>query len=236
MASKKLKRICIAFDDLLSSTSYLPVKETDEKGVATGKFLIDMRPLRCKYDGNGTIELKEENPNSRGITDIFITELDSDAVIIRPDLFGIKFFKDDTYNRACDYLILTQHNSLNYAMFIDLKTDVAVEHNAQDNNVKLISKGNVEKAWQMAGGVFVLESLLALAEKIRKIPTKGGFKFVYILFFNVTQPISASTALTIPTDIPEIPPSTMVDLRNFFWFKQNNGDRVKVSDLVRYVV
>lgn len=231
MASGKLARISAAFGELLSTLSFLPVPERDSQGNETHKFLIDRKPLKCNYDGNGTIELVEEN--SCGIKQVYITGLDSDSVVIKPDLFGIKFFKDNTYNRSCDYLILTQHNQTYYAIFIDLKTDIDVERNSEDNNVKYFTERNIKMAWQMAGGEFLLDSLLTLAQKLHMITTKSGFKHVYALIFCTPNYICASHGAAVPTGLPVVPPREMVNPNNFFWFMRNSGARIGVTEIVQ---
>ena len=233
MGSKKLEEIKDAITELLADSSFLPIRDRNsDSGNEQEVWRILRKPLRSPYDGCGQVELIENDSRTNGITQIYISGLDGNAIVLKPDLFGVKFFKRGTYNKACDYLILTKYNSIYYALFIDLKTDVVVGVNENDNKVPYVCAGNIEKAWQMAGARFLLDSILNLARKVGKIVKPANFQMIYLLVNNVSKNISASHGIAVNTAIPVAPPITIVDPNAFFWLERRNGDVIHINTII----
>ena len=72
---------------------------------------------------NGRFTLKEQ-PTAI-LNCVNLKGLQPETLILKPENFCIRFYKRDTYNKACDYLFLTYDaQGTPHAVFIDLKTDI----------------------------------------------------------------------------------------------------------------
>ncbi len=225
----KMEKIKRAFTELLNEHGFVPVPCNDK---AEGRCLyyIAEEPLICKYDCRGTCTLKESN--TRGVDRIYISGLGPNDLILKPDQFGVRYYKDDTYNKACDYLIVTFQDKLLYAIFVDLKTDFEVRFPSSPGRAfEYVSKGNVEKAWQMAGAVVVFESIERLAHKIGLIDDYT-YKRAFVVIGCVCNKVTVSNGLALPTNFIG-PPSKIVNADNFIWYKQNSGTRIDIKQIIK---
>lgn len=128
-----------------------------------GKSEVDwsMRRLigRIRKDAlNGaSVELEENHPNAR-LTSVTITGIDRDSLLIKPDHFSVRCFANDTYNKACDYVLFTKFNGLKYAIFIDLKT--SIYENPDGNLFSYQDDKDKDIVWQMIGADALLDGML----------------------------------------------------------------------------
>lgn len=226
----KIEKIKKAFSGLLNELGFVPVP--NDHGVGTEKrlFCIDRKPLICKCDCYGGCSLTESN--TRGIGCVYVTGLGQSDLILKTDQFGVRYFKEGTYNKACDYLIITFQGNCLYAIFIDLKTDFEVrDPTLRVGSFEYVSVGNLEKGWQMAGAVVLFESIERLASKIGLIGDYT-YKRAFVVIGCVTNKVSVSNGLALPT-VSVGPPSEIVNLRNFIWYKQKNNDRIDIGKIIK---
>ena len=127
-----------------------------EKGTC-GCFRMFAQRLFVPLNG-GSVRLKETPPAT--LNNVQIVGLSSETVVVKPDHFGIRYYKADTYNKACDYLILTKDPSTNkrYAIFIDLKTDIQDSPDAQ-NVFTTSSDRDASCGMQFCGALALFKSL-----------------------------------------------------------------------------
>ena len=153
-------------DDLsaiLAAQGLLFDEDRAKQGEAVKYELHDLRvPVRNDIlnpaNFFATLEEKEQSARLRSVR---VDGLDSESLILKPDHFGIGFYRSGTRNRACDFLILTKYNGDKYALFIDLKTVIG-EHPTGTNGEILSFSGlyNQKMVWQMIGADAAFDGLL----------------------------------------------------------------------------
>ena len=121
----------------------------------------------------GAIQLLETDENA-SLKDISITNVDSESLLIRPENFSIRHFRDDTYGKACDYILFTRYAQKKYAIFIELKSKIY--ENPDSNNAFVATKeSNRAIVWQMIGADALLDSLVDILSK-RKLGCRSTIK------------------------------------------------------------
>lgn len=156
-----------------------------------------------------TIDLKESHNNAR-LRTVTLTGLDAGSLILKPDNFWIQYYADNTWGKACDYLIFTLYNGKKYALFIDLKTKIA-SYPSSNNDLRFDTYFNKNIAWQMIGADAILDGFIDIlykkdvkARQITRIMKKGAakaalsdFKRRYLVLYKSVDPSVESSA--IPT-------------------------------------
>lgn len=104
-----------------------------------------------------SVELEENHPNAH-LTSVTISGIDRDSLLVKPDHFSIRCFANDTYNKACDYILFTKFNGARYAIFIDLKT--SIYENPSGNEFSYQDDKDKDIVWQMIGADALLDGML----------------------------------------------------------------------------
>ena len=106
------------------------------------------------------VMLNESSEFAR-LTEIRLCDVDAESLVLKPDRFWIQYFADKTWGKACDYLVLTVHNKVKYAIFIDLKTKIA-EQPKSENYEELTYASDFNKGivWQMIGADAFLDGMV----------------------------------------------------------------------------
>ena len=87
------------------------------------------------------------------------------TLILKADHFTLGYFRAETWCKACDFLVLTEHNQKKYALFIDLKTNIEDD---VGNNCELKcdkSDFNAKIIWQMLGADALFDGLIDIVSK-----------------------------------------------------------------------
>ena len=69
----------------------------------------------------GSIHL-HENPKQAALHDLFIDNVSSEGITLKPDRNKISFFKHNFGNRRCDYIILSETEKKRVALFVEMKS------------------------------------------------------------------------------------------------------------------
>ena len=137
--------------------------DTQEKLVdgMTSKVKSKVLIVKCGLDPllqQSSVQLVEDDAGA-GLNLVTLTNLDPDTLVLKPDHFGVHYFKRKTYNKACDYLVLTKFQGERYAIFIDLKTVVAEDQNLGDSIFRWEEDYDAEIVWQMIGADAIFDGL-----------------------------------------------------------------------------
>lgn len=226
----KLAKIRDAFNGFLSPTSFKPVKS----GLSGHEFCYTIlrKPLLYACDSRGSFHLEEDDEPTRGISDIWLDDLDVETVILKPDRFVLSHFKAGTYSKVCDYVVLTKPKDSNaselYAFYLDLKTDIYTDDVDQQGLFDHTLAANWEFAWQMAGGFVALNSLMSLGRKL-KLLDEYQFRSIYVDIAIVKNRDMSSRVASYQASIPD---KKIVNTDRHYWMVKNNGDRISAKDLV----
>lgn len=158
-----LAKVCFPVDrDQFDDSGKLTIDRTGD----CLSLQVDM--LVNPLSSAGCVELLEEqhqNVNASLLKKVTVKELHSESLVLRPDHFAVQHFKPKTWNKACDYLILTTFNGTKYALFIDLKTSLECK---PDANGRLVFQGlpyHSEMVWQMMGADALFDGLVNVVHK-----------------------------------------------------------------------
>ena len=145
-----------------------------------GTVLIDYNKDKCSLRANLKynnilqaygVELQEEQNlmiQANLLKKVTITGLHKDSLVLKPDHFMVQHFRGRTWNKACDYLILTRFNDEDYAFFIELKTSISLN---PDDHARLVFKGfdyDSGMIWQMIGANVLFDNLIEVVYKSTK--------------------------------------------------------------------
>lgn len=131
--------------------------------------------IGIKYDYSvekWTVELteaKHQGIDAALLKKVTLTDLDAEALVLCPDHFAVQHFKGGTWNKACDYLVLTRFGEGKYAFFIELKTSIECE---PDNNGALAfgkSAYDASIVWQMLGADALFDGLVDVVFKGKRV-------------------------------------------------------------------
>lgn len=130
------------------------------------------------------------------------------TLILKADHFTLGYFKSETWCKACDFLVLTEHGRKKYALFIDLKTNV--ENEFGDNCVLKCDKSdfNTKIIWQMLGADALFDGLIDVVSKINSSVMRGtkanktqsansalaSYKRRYVILYLKTKPVNTLTS------------------------------------------
>lgn len=225
----KLGKISKTFDALLASESFKPVRSRDQGHQYCYNIL--QAPLKYVCGNSSSFHLEEKDEQTNGIDSIWLDDLDSESVILKPDRFCFSHFKPGTYSRACDYVVLTKPIGCNgselYAFYIDLKTDIYTDESGSCGTFDHTMAANWQFAWQMAGGCAVLDSLLSLGRKLKKMDSYE-FRSIYIDIANIKKHDTSSRTACSPGVLPD---RSIMNLDRHYWMIKNNNDRISAKDL-----
>jgi len=121
-----------------------------------------------------SVGLSEDHPNAR-LTSVCISGIDKDSLLVKPDHFSVRYYKEGTYNKSCDYILFTKFNGVRYAIFMDLKTKI---YETPNGNV-FSFRNDMDKAivWQMIGADALADGIIDRISK--KGATRHGTVIQY---------------------------------------------------------
>ena len=131
-------------------------------GLCQRCYYPDMVPILCDVLG-GKVDLVEDKKAI--LNHVPLLNLGTDTLVLKPDHFNIRFYRAGTYNKACDYLVLTyDHTQRPHAVFIDLKTDIYDRPDPSTGEFSTSSDRDAQCGLQFCGAR-ALFKLLALMVK-----------------------------------------------------------------------
>lgn len=183
----------------------------------------DRRPLKVDVNndrvlGTTSVMLREEDPHAL-LKSFKITGMDSSSLVVKPDHFSVQHFQASTFNKACDYLLLTKFEGEKYAIFIDLKTDIFEDPDKDSMTFRFNEAKDEEIVWQMIGSDAILDGLAdVLSKKLNKVhqsfvanrnqSRKGGLaefsRRYLILYMKVNRTGEPDPSPTSPPPAPNI--------------------------------
>ncbi len=105
-------------------------------------------------------ESKNQDIDANLLKNVTLTGLHAETLVLRPDHFAVQHFKGGTWNKACDYLVLTRFAKTKYAVFIDLKTSIGREPGTDEELNFQGSEYDSGMVWQMLGADALFDNLI----------------------------------------------------------------------------
>lgn len=252
-----------SLDHILTDTCYRVDRgKLESDGVVTVDRNNDCLRLKVNLivdwlNNNCSVELHEDRHlgvNAALLEKVTIKDLHRETLVLKPDHFTVQHFKRGTYNKACDYLILTRFNEENYALFIDLKTSIGRE----PNDGKLDFRGSDYDSgmiWQMIGADTLFDGLTGVVYKdatyqgggtvsrinsyasdLKKCAKKplAKYKRRYIVLYMKITPHTNATSGGIQTTSLRFPHDECLE-REVCALEVSNGDSLKLGELISCV-
>lgn len=110
--------------------------------------------------------------------------LQPDTVILKPENFGIRFYKRDTYNKSCDYLFLTYDGQGHpHAVFIDLKTDIFDPPDSNTGRLMANASRDAKCGMQFCGAQALFKLLSYMVKSVSKCDALTKYREHYWVFY-----------------------------------------------------
>lgn len=130
------------------------------------KRLLTHPTTRDFLAGDASVVLEETKHvgiNASLLEQVTIAGLNVETLVLKPDNFAVQHYKGGTWNKACDYLVLTEFDSKKYAIFIDLKTSIGCDPADDGSLIFQGSEYDSDMVWQMLGADLLFNGLLNTA-------------------------------------------------------------------------
>lgn len=151
---------------------------------------------------NSHLALKEAHTSYNGLSKVEIYGLTGESLVLKPDHFSIRYFAGGTWNKCCDYILLTEFRGSRYAYFVDLKTNLSENPDA-DDVLTQDDDYDIDIAWQMHGANRLLNSLFDVLHTERGIARAelDSFTRKYAIFYKGVKkmPSKATTGMVHAT-------------------------------------
>lgn len=122
-----------------------------------------------------TFELAEDDPGAT-LKKVYLHGVRTDGVVLKPDNFGVSFFKAGKWNKACDYLVLTEYLGKNYAIFLDLKSSLNDAPDLADPRLVINSREDEKKERQFKGANALFEYIKVVVKKATNSAALDSFE------------------------------------------------------------
>lgn len=151
------------------------------KGLCKQCYYSDSVPIVFDVS-NGHFVLKE--CEKALLNHIPLCNLGVDTLILKPDNFNIRFYKTDTYNKACDYLVLTYDKTNKpHAVFVDLKTDIYDQPNPKTCEFKTNSERDALCGLQFCGARALYKLLALMTRTLSKCRAFDSYQEHYWVLY-----------------------------------------------------
>lgn len=153
-------------DDLSAILAAQGLLFDEDKAKQEGVVKYELHDLRVPVrsdvlDPGNFYAILEEKEQAARLRSVRVDGLDAESLILKPDHFGIGFYRSGSRNRACDFLILTKYNGDKYALFVDLKTVIGEFPIGTDGEILSFNGLYDQKmVWQMIGADATFDGLL----------------------------------------------------------------------------
>lgn len=151
------------------------------KGLCQQCYYPDMVPIVCDVL-DGRVDLVEDKKAI--LNHIPLQNLGTDTLVLKPDHFNIRFYRAGTYNKACDYLVLTYDNAQKpHAVFIDLKTDIYDRPDPTTSEFSTTSDRDAQCGLQFCGARALFKLLALMVKTLTKCQAFDKYKEHYWVFY-----------------------------------------------------
>lgn len=162
--------------DILADNIAHYVKDAHDGNI----FIKELRGIRCDHSPL----IMKENGDGATLTKIYVVDIPSGSLVLKPDNFNVHLFKANTWNKACDYLILAQVEHRNCALFIELKSSLNDRPDAADSLLIVESKEDKSKAKQLEGACNLFDFIRLVVNKEYGDRELYSFEIYKIVLYN----------------------------------------------------
>ncbi|MBQ4384369.1 MAG: hypothetical protein II823_00395 [Kiritimatiellae bacterium] len=149
-----------------------------------GYYCKEDKPIKC--DARPLV-MAEDGPDAT-LTKVYLTGLACETLVLKPDNFGIKFFKGGSWNRACDYLVLTEFGGEKYALFLELKSSLNDRPESGDHLLIIESNADKKKMQQLESSCGLFEFLKLLVSKECAINDLKNVRVCKLVLYDSIKP------------------------------------------------
>lgn len=154
-------------------------------------------PIVVRSDG-GILKMEENAPDAK-LQKVYLVDLDPSGLVLKPDNFGVRFFRRGCWNKAVDYLVFTRHNNTNYAIFIDLKSSLNDKPDRSDNLLVVDSGEDAKKESQFFGAAALFCYLKQIVKKATGDTSLDNFKIRNWILYEDVKTRSPSQSIIMST-------------------------------------
>lgn len=187
---------------------------------------IYTRELR-RIRSNCSPLIMEENGENATLKKIYVIDIPHNSLVLKPDNFNVHLFKANTWNKACDYLILAQDSHGNYALFIELKSSLNDRPDATDSLLIMESNEDKNKSKQIEGACNLFDFLRLIVNKVYHDSELDTFKIYKIVLYNEVKtrsPLQSNQRLISGQRVKSEDIKTL---------KVNDAQTLRFSELIR---
>lgn len=186
----------------------------------------DIQLVHCH--NTNQLTLTEDGVNA-ALRVVNLDDISREGLTLKLDAFGVSFFSKDTANRACDYVVLSEHNGKKYALFIELKTSINCVPDSKGRLV-LANREDLKKAWQLNGGSNLFDYVSLILKNHYTCSELDNYEKRFFLFYSqvrspTTGPIQPTANPTLGAEI------NMLRHKNIAAIKVSNNQCVRISTL-----
>jgi hypothetical protein len=237
-------------DCVLASTCLV----VDEKGVAPRPIKVPVAKSVLSETAHVKLEESQhENVNASLLKSVTLTDIDDESLVLKPDHFGIRYYRPGTWNKACDYLVLTSFDGARYAVFIDLKTSIGTEPDCEGRLAFRGAAYDSGMIWQMLGADLLFDGLenavyrtechsagkntKRLSSHVQSLVQRqktalAKYKRRYVILYQTVKLRGNGTAGGISTTAAGLSPNDASLESPVYAFKVTNGESVRLGELL----
>ena len=184
-------------------------------------FRVEKRRL---YERCDPLIMKEEGEGAT-LTKVNIIGFTQPSLALKPDHFGIRFFKGSR-NKACDYLILTTYKEKNYAIFVELKSSLNDDPGLNKGLLIIESKEDQRKEQQILGAFDLFEWLRFWVNKDYGHTDLDGVIVAKIILYAGVTPRSQMYSKIRPVD------GNRRRSKDVYTFKVHDAETIELEVLI----
>ena len=196
-------------------------------------YYAERREAVCVNSAQGMIVLREHE--GAMLNKVTLTGISPNALVLKPENFGVRFYRKNFLNKSCDYLILDHDvHGTPHAVFIDLKTDI-YDHPDGNNVFRANCERDAECGLQFCGADALFKLLMSVVEVYYKTATLSQYQRHYwILYKNALAGSTLTSDVDLTADISEV----VRDFRKsklrdrIYALKTQNNASIKLEDLI----
>jgi len=189
-----------------------------------GPIAVEKKKIKFKADRQ-TFTMTE-NGKDATLTRVYVCDLDNDCVILKPDDFGVRFFRKDSWNKACDYLILVVVNGKKYAIFVELKSSIDNQPDGNDNHLVIDGNEDNKKEQQLLGAAELWNYIKLIVKKKTDSSELDDYDVrMWVLYESVKS--RSPTQSQIMTTVPRRTKSKCVQTKQV-----HDAETISVHDLL----
>jgi len=223
-------------NDILRETTYKCTQATDQ---------TDWRPkhghpcsnLDCTTRIRGPFDsfVLQEGGDDATLRNVPLDGVSASGIVLKPDSFCITFFKSKLgLNKACDYLVLTEHKNTKYAIFIELKSSIYNDPDTK-GNLRLLENKDILTACQLNSTSALFDYLCAVEKRVNKTTSLFGYSRHFAVLYDEVlrgthKPIPTMTGKSATKSLDP----TTFSHKEIKAIKAENNKRISIESLLSY--